>query len=365
MTATPNLMLPEFGSVGVPSGSDLTRGMRRLDALVQLTAFSFETAPPSNPVLGDRYIVSSPATGAFAGHELHVAAYEQAGWVFYVPRNDWIALVAGNVWRFDEDAGAWEKRVFVPAGGSPGDVLTKTSATDYAMAWVAGGGAGGDPASGYEYFTDCDYGMFGASAGGGQFALSNAGTGSNTLATAVDGHPGVISGTTGTSNTGRSGAIVGFSGASETTWLILGTDALIFDALIQIPTLPDGTNTFEFAIGFLGRANGSSTSGVVAKVAWNGSAAIWRLTGISSGSSTNADATSGPTASTWHYVKLEATSTGAELFIDGVSVATLSTGLPSAGFSLGYHIIKSAGTTARTALIDFMRARQTFGTSRF
>lgn len=365
MTATPNLMLPEFGSVGVPSGADLTRGMRRLDAIVQLTAFSFETAPPSDPVLGDRYIVASPATGDFAGHELHVAAYEQSGWVFYVPRDDWIALVAGEVWSFDEDSAAWNQRAFVPSGGAPGDVLTKTSGTDYAMAWVAGGGAGGDPATGYEFFTDCEYGMFGASAGGGSFALANSGTGSNTLAVAAAGHPGVISATTGTSTTGRSGAIVGFSGTSETTWLMLSADALIFDALVQVPTLPDGTNTYEFAVGFLGRANGSSTSGVVAKVAWNGSAAIWRLTGISSGSSTNADAASGPTASAWHYVKIEATSTGAELFIDGVSVATLSTGLPSAGFSVGYHIIKSAGTTARTASIDFLRVRQTFSTPRF
>lgn len=362
---TPILELDEFGTAGVPSGEALTRTMRRLDAITQLAVLGFATAPPSSPELADRYIVADPATGLFAGHELHVAFYSQDGWQFFVPRTGWIALVNAQPYMFVESLGAWTLMALLPAGGSSGDVLTKTSSTDYAASWSAAAGAGSDPASSFQFFTDCEYGMFGATAGGGSFNVSQSGSGSGTFFEAIDGHPGVISPNTGTTSGGRAGATVSFSGTAETTWLILGSDSLEFDALISVPTLPDGTQTFEFAIGFLGKANNASTSGLVAKVVWNGSAVRWRLTGISGGVSTNSDAATGPTADTWHHVQISATTTGAELFVDGVSVATLSSGLPTAGFSIGYHIAKSAGTTARSARIDFMRARQTFSTARF
>lgn len=117
-------MLPEFGSSGVPSGSDLTSGMRRLDALVQLSAIAFATTPPADPSLGDRYIVQAPATGAFASHELHLAAYEQSGWAFYVPRDGWLANVAGELWAFDETTATWSQ---ASAGGgvliAKGDIM--------------------------------------------------------------------------------------------------------------------------------------------------------------------------------------------------------------------------------------------------
>lgn len=92
MTSTPNLELPEFGSAGIPSGVELTRGMRRLDAIVQLSVISMLlTAPPSDPILGDRYIVASGGTGEWADRDLHVAAWTQLGWAFLAPRAGWIA----------------------------------------------------------------------------------------------------------------------------------------------------------------------------------------------------------------------------------------------------------------------------------
>lgn len=104
---TPNLELPEFGTAGPPDGGELSRGMRRLDAVVQLAVLEFATAPPADPNLGDRVIVEAPATGVFAGRELHVAFYSQDGWVFFVPRDGWLATVGTALWVFDEVATAW------------------------------------------------------------------------------------------------------------------------------------------------------------------------------------------------------------------------------------------------------------------
>ena len=168
MASTPNLQLPEFGSVGVPSGRDLTTGMRRLDALAQLSAKSFATAPPADPVLGDRHIIEAPATGLFTGRELHVVAYEQTGWVFYVPRDGWIAVVGGALWIFDESVPAWvaaDAEFFLPATtkgdmlvhdgtslqrlpvGTDDQVLVADAAESLGVKWdtpSAGGGGGGN-----------------------------------------------------------------------------------------------------------------------------------------------------------------------------------------------------------------------------
>lgn len=43
------------------------------------------TAPPGSPSTGDRYIVASPATGAWSGHEDDIAEWNGASWDFTTP----------------------------------------------------------------------------------------------------------------------------------------------------------------------------------------------------------------------------------------------------------------------------------------
>jgi hypothetical protein len=107
VTSTPNIELPEFGAAGVPSGTELTRGMRRLDALVQLSVIGFETTPPTDPDLGDRYIVDTGGTGDWAGRDLFVAFWSQDGWQFFVPRPGWLALIGTDLWTFDQSIPSW------------------------------------------------------------------------------------------------------------------------------------------------------------------------------------------------------------------------------------------------------------------
>jgi hypothetical protein len=130
---TPVLELPEFGTAGVPNGADLTDGMRRLDAIVQLTAIAFATEPPAAPELGDRYIIEAPATGLFTGRALHVAFYSQDGWQFFIPRDGWLAVVDGVIWMFDESVPEWVEAT-TGGGGGGGDVVGPASSVDNTLA---------------------------------------------------------------------------------------------------------------------------------------------------------------------------------------------------------------------------------------
>lgn len=80
-----------------------------LDALVQLAAKARNVAaPPASPVEGDRYLVPAGATGAFAGHTNAVAAFDNGGWAFLIPRAGWrlyveseglFLLFDGAIWK--------------------------------------------------------------------------------------------------------------------------------------------------------------------------------------------------------------------------------------------------------------------------
>jgi hypothetical protein len=84
-----------------------------LDCIVQLSVIDRDlAAPPSSPLDGDRYIVATGSSGAWSGRDGEVAAWQGGAWVFYAPRQGWIAWVA------DEDSLlAWDGASWIIAGG--------------------------------------------------------------------------------------------------------------------------------------------------------------------------------------------------------------------------------------------------------
>lgn len=52
------------------------------------------TTPPVSPTLGDRYIIPSGATGAWAGRTNQVAVFLVGGWQFMQPKAGWLFYVA-------------------------------------------------------------------------------------------------------------------------------------------------------------------------------------------------------------------------------------------------------------------------------
>lgn len=80
-----------------------------LDALVHLAVKARNVvAPPASPVEGDRYLVPSGATGAFAGHADAVAAFDNGGWAFLSPKAGWRIYVESEGLFLLFDGTAWK-----------------------------------------------------------------------------------------------------------------------------------------------------------------------------------------------------------------------------------------------------------------
>jgi hypothetical protein len=119
MPDTPNLKLPYIVAAQAQKHVTHNEAIRALDALVHLAVIDRSlTAPPASPADGDRYIVASGGSGAWSGHALEIAAFQDGGWAFFMPRPGWRSWVVDEgalvVW----DGSAWTS---VGGGGGGGD----------------------------------------------------------------------------------------------------------------------------------------------------------------------------------------------------------------------------------------------------
>ena len=90
--------------------TDMDKNLRQIGASIQLSVIDRDlTGDPVAPSNGDRYIVGTGATGAWAGHDGEIALYD-GGWIFYTPNIGWLCFVE------DEDV----LSVYKASGWSPG-----------------------------------------------------------------------------------------------------------------------------------------------------------------------------------------------------------------------------------------------------
>ncbi len=116
MTDTPRLALPLIDGAQAQKHVTHNEALLLLDALVQLAVLDRDlTAPPGAPGEGERWLVAVGATGAWAGHDHAIAAWQAGGWVFSAPQPGWLAYV------LDEGAlVAWTGSAWVDAVAAPG-----------------------------------------------------------------------------------------------------------------------------------------------------------------------------------------------------------------------------------------------------
>lgn len=107
------------------------------------SVISSTSTPPGSPTVGDCYLVGGSPSGAWSGHANHIARWNSAGaWEFQTPtegRSVW--NVATDAW-MQWNGSAWVNGNPLPAGGTTGQQLTKTSGTDYAVGWATLTGTG-------------------------------------------------------------------------------------------------------------------------------------------------------------------------------------------------------------------------------
>ncbi|MCK0209010.1 DUF2793 domain-containing protein [Starkeya koreensis] len=114
---TPLLALPLIAAAQAQKHVTHNEALLRLDALAQLGVHDrTRTAPPADPVPGDRHIVAAGATGDWAGHAGEVALFD-AGWRFLAPGAGWRAHVAAEGRTLIHDGTNWRDLLAATPGG--------------------------------------------------------------------------------------------------------------------------------------------------------------------------------------------------------------------------------------------------------
>jgi len=94
----PNLGLAYGWTLGESGwNTQMDANLKRLGAIVGLSVLSRTvTAPPASPADGDRYIIPSGATGAWAGKAGQIAVWIGGAWEYHAPKTGWLAYIAAE-----------------------------------------------------------------------------------------------------------------------------------------------------------------------------------------------------------------------------------------------------------------------------
>lgn len=176
-----------------------------------------------------------------------------------------------------------------------------------------------------------------------------------------------------TTNTNTNG---GFRYNGYITSLGFGNGQYRWDSRVRISTNSDGTNTFQFISGFWDNTAGiDQVDGIYflydSQGVSTGSAASGNWQIVTASNSARTFTTTGTAINNANLQKLRidvnADATSVTFYIDDVSVGTHTTNIPSGASRLttsGVYLLKSAGTTARTAEIDYLYLKAKFTTPR-
>lgn len=108
MSNTANLGIAYLEAAQSQKHVTMNDALSALDIVVQLSVADQDlTAPPASPVEGDTYLVATPATGAWAGQEGKIAAYQAGAWIFHTPSAGWRAWIADEALPIFHDGTTW------------------------------------------------------------------------------------------------------------------------------------------------------------------------------------------------------------------------------------------------------------------
>lgn len=123
----------------------LTRLLNAADLAPNYPVLGRQNAPPVGPVDGDRYLVGTVPTGAWAGRANHIALWANAlaAWQFTPPRDGMSVVLLGTSSRLQYNGAAWSLDALGAAGGSLSGPLDWAPAVDVASAATVDLGAAG------------------------------------------------------------------------------------------------------------------------------------------------------------------------------------------------------------------------------
>ena len=180
------------------------------------------------------------------------------------------------------------------------------------------------------------------------------------------GHPGVVQLETGTSTNGY--CALGLQNVTTTTGsVILGGGAIDLYMVFKLSNLSDGTDTYQIAVGF-----GDSTNtpppfdnGVFLNYSSTVNSGNWQMSTASSSTRTTSNsATAATTNWTTVRINVNAGATLCTYYVNGVSLGTISTNIPTTTIGPFFVLSKSAGTANRFLKIDLVYMFQQLTSSR-
>jgi hypothetical protein len=108
MSDTTRLALPRIVAAQAQKHVTHNDALQILDALVQISVLDRpRDDPPATPAEGDRCIVGTSPTSAFAGRPGALAAFDDGAWRFLTPRAGWIAHVRSDGTLLLHDGTRW------------------------------------------------------------------------------------------------------------------------------------------------------------------------------------------------------------------------------------------------------------------
>lgn len=170
---------------------------------------------------------------------------------------------------------------------------------------------------------------------------------------------GILSLITGTASNGRAA----IDSWSDNAIFRFDQGTTYYETLIYLPTLANATDDYVLRLGFV--QGNSLTNDVVAfeynranSVNWHG------LTGWNGGY-TRVDTGVAVAATKWIVLSMQFTSSACTFSINGSAVGTISSNIrPDGGTRLGSHLLKTAGTTSVSVLLDYVYYRHDFNSDR-
>jgi hypothetical protein len=175
-------------------------------------------------------------------------------------------------------------------------------------------------------------------------------------------HPGILTNTANGSTNPNHDQTLLMGGASQ-IGILLGGGALSISWCFNINTLSNATNRYDLFVGMYDRR--AFTNGVFFQYNDSVNSGKWVLTAYASGATSTNSTTAVGTG--WQTLRIDINAAGssAEFFVNGTSIGTVSSGLPTGGIKPVISMQRAAGTVAADTLeVDAFWMTQTLTTPR-
>lgn len=172
----------------------------------------------------------------------------------------------------------------------------------------------------------------------------------------------------GTTTTGNAAVVCGTIGGGGCAHKTPTSGRFVFDAKVQLLHVSDGTNTFVFTAGDADVVDTTNlASNAIRFNVDSNSNTHWQIEtcagGCSGGTQTITPTSIVANAAQWYHLRWEDVGGTVTFFIDGASVGTISTNVPSTAFMMpSFRVRKTAGTTANqcVALADWIGIKSNY-----